>query len=201
MKVAVRRGEESGGDPALDYLEENLARIESEPRWAPALDPVSSRAGRTRIKKLIFILEAAAGVRDRPDLPLFPVAPLVAPDRGEELAGDFLAGAGGFLDSTWRAHDFRAGRRDARGLLTRELADVLDYEAAAEDAYSVPESYTASVEELPAGARKSLRPAEVETAVDELRPGGLAALFSWAWKPALKRWATNRALEALENAG
>lgn len=201
MKVAVRRDGESGsGDPALDYLEENLERIESETRWAPALDPVSSRAGRTRIKKLIFILETAAGVRDRPGLPLF----LVAPDRGEDLAGDFLAGAGGFLDSNWRAHDFRAGRRDARGLLTRELADVLDYEPASEDAYSVPESYTGSLEELPAGTRKSLRravAAEVGTAVDELRPGGLAALFSWAWKPALKRWATDRALEALKSAG
>lgn len=201
MKVAVQRdGDDGSGDPALDYLEENLARIDSEPRWAPALDPVSSRAGRTRIKKLIFILETAAGLRDRPGLPLY----LVAPDRGEELAGDFLAGAGGFLEPSWRAHDFRAGRRDARALLTRELSDVMEYEPGADDAYSVPESFTASVEELPSGAREKLRravAAEVETAVDELRPGGLAAFFSWAWKPALKRWATDRTLEALEDAG
>lgn len=201
MKVAVRRGGEgASGDPALDYLEENLARIESEPRWAAALDPVSSRAGRTRIKKLIFILETAAGLRDRPGLPLH----LVAPDRGEELAGDFLAGAGGFLEPSWRAHDFRAGRRDARGLLTRELADVMDYEPAADEAYSVPESFTGSTEDLPGSAREKLRRAvetEVETAVDELRPGGLASLFSWAWKPALKRWATDRTLEALDDAG
>ncbi len=201
MKVAVRREPEDGsGDPALDYLEENLARIESEARWSPALDPVSSRAGRTRIKKLIFILEAAAGLRDRPGLPLH----LVAPDRGEELAGDFLAGAGGFLDSSWRAHDFRAGRRDARGLLTRELADVMDYEPGSEDAYRVPESYTASVSDLPSEAREKLRravAAEVGAAVEELRPGGLASLFAWAWKPALKRWAADRTLEALENAG
>lgn len=201
MKVTVHRGGDDGsGDPALDYLEENLARIESEPRWAPALEPVSSRAGRARIKKLIFILETAAGLRDRPGLPLH----LVAPDRGEELAGDFLAGAGGFLEPRWRARDFRAGRRDARGLLTRELADVMEYEPASDEAYSVPESFTGSTEELPAGAREKLRSAvaaEVGTAVDELRPGGLAALFSWAWKPALKRWATDRTLEALEETG
>lgn len=202
MKVAVRRGEENGGaDPALDYLEENLERIESDPRWAPALDPVSSRAGRARLKKLIFILEAAAGLRDRPTLPLN----LISPDRGEELAGDFLAGAGGFLDSTWRAHDFRAGRRDARGLLTRELSDVLDYEPASEEAYRVAtENVPEGLEDLSRGSRKELQravEAEVGAAVEELRPGGLAGLFSWAWKPALKRWGVSRALDGLRSAG
>lgn len=200
MKVRMRRGEAGGSaDPALDYLNENQRRIESDPRYAPALDDVASRAGRSRVTKLIFVLEAAAGLRDKDWMPLY----LVAPPRDEELAGAFLGHFGGFFDRRHREHDFRAGRRDARRLLEGDLSDVFDYEPDEEKAYSA-EGEKGSFADLPPAAHRTVREmveGEVGRLLERVRPGGLARLFSWAWRPALRRWATDRVVEGLRKAG
>ncbi len=202
LKVAVSRrrdADSDAGDPVLDYLEENLARIESDPRYRDALEATETRAGGTRLAKTIFLLESAAGLRDKDLMDLY----LVAPPRDQQLAGAFLGNFGGFFHRAWRLDDFRAGRRDARRLFTGPLGDLVDYEPAREDAYS-PRGYRPSLEDLDADARSALRSflaTEVDGVLDQVRPGGLASLFTWAWKPALRRWAVDRAMERLKAMG
>lgn len=200
MKVRVRRTTgDSAGDPVVDYLEENLGRIESDPRYAPALEEVQSRAGRSRIKKLIFVLEAAAGLRDKEFMPLY----LVAPPQGERLAGEFLGNFGGFFDSRWRQADFRAGRRDARRVLTGDLSDLFDYEAADPREYE-PEELEPTFDELSGAARRKLRDAvgsEVQAALDRMDTGRIASLLSWAWQPPVRRWVTDRVMERMRGTG
>ena len=56
---------------------------------------------------------------------------------------------------------------------------------------------------IPMSARRqftSALEAEVEQTLVNLRPGGLAGAFKWAWKPALKRWLVERATRAIQGA-
>ena len=111
-------------DPAGDHLDAAVERIEADPAYATALSRADSRAARARLAKLVFVLEAAAGLQDKDVLPLY----LVAPADGQALAGDFLGHFGGFFHRDWRANDFRAGRRDARRVIEETLQDVISYD-------------------------------------------------------------------------
>lgn len=196
-EVAEWRSQRSGGgeDSALALLDATVARIESDPRFEPVLARVSTRAARTRLAKLIFVLEAAGDLRDKQVLPLY----LVAPRADEPLAGSFLGNFGGFLDPEWRAHDFAAGRRDGARLLARHFSDVLDVrgdpEALAPELGERPSLATA-----PRQARERLDEyVDRETArlLDSMRPGPVAAALGWLWKPAIRRWVRRRARELL----
>ena len=190
---SARAGE--GEDLALALLDAAIARIETDPRFRPVLARVSTRAARTRLAKLIFVLEAAGDLRDKQILPLY----LVAPPADEPLAGTFLGSFGGFLDAKWRAHDFAAGRRDGARLLTRHFADVIDYrgdpEALAADLLETPSLSTSSRE-----ARDRLDEyVDRATArlLESMRPGLVAGALGWLWKPAVRRWVRRRAREVL----
>ncbi len=182
--------EDAAGDPALDHLDRSLERLQDRPGYADAFRRVGTRAGRTRLAKLVLVLEAAAGLRDRPGHPVH----LVSPDR--PLAGERLAGFGGLLEPSWRASDFAAGRRDARDLLEGALADAVDYRPDPEDAYRAD----GGADELGAAARDRLErhlEAEVDRVLEEMRPGGFRGLFFGLVRPALRRAAAERAAEAL----
>lgn len=198
MKVTVARGPVgSGGDPVIEYLDRNVDRIAADPRFAPVLARFETRAARTRMAKLIFILESTAGLRDKEVMALY----LIAPPAEDELHGDFLGNFGGFFSREWRLNDFRAGRRDARRLIEGQLGDLLDYRPDVPDAYRV-ESLDASLDAMPARSREQLRrfvEAETGRFVDRLSPGVVGSLFGWLWKPVVRRWAGRRALEALRS--
>ncbi|MFQ5679857.1 MAG: patatin-like phospholipase family protein [Gemmatimonadota bacterium] len=201
MKVAVRQGGSAagGGDPALTYLDENLRRVRSDPRFAPVLARVETRAARTRLAKLIFILEAAGGLRDKEVMPLY----LVSPPSAGSLSGDFMANFGGFFSREWRANDFRAGRRDARALLESRLSHLVEYRPDPPAAYQV-EELEGSFERMPAAARRRLDTylhREADRLVAEFDAGFPASLLAWAWKPIVRRWAKDRILEGLRRAG
>jgi hypothetical protein len=184
-------GPAEGTDPVLELLEESLERIER--RYSHVLARVSSRAARSRLAKLIFLIEAAGGLDDKEELPLYLVAP------GRRLAGDFLGNFGGLFSREWREADYRAGRRDAKRLLETSLADLVQYEPDDEAEYEVPEM-AGSVEALVPDQRRrleSLIEREVDRSIGEMDPGFLGALFGFAWKPALRRWATARAIDSL----
>jgi predicted acylesterase/phospholipase RssA len=198
MKIAVSREPlPKTGDPVLDYLDRNLDRIQADRRFDSVLGRLETRAARTRMAKLIFVLESAAGLRDKSVLPLY----LVAPPEPKQLHGDFLANFGGFFSREWRANDFRAGRRDARRLLEEQLGDVVSYRPASDDAYRV-EMLDASFDAMPGQARKSLErfvQAEAGRVVGGLKPGFLASLFGWAWKPVVRRWAGRQIMDGLRS--
>jgi predicted acylesterase/phospholipase RssA len=191
---AGRATEAGGADPVLELLEESLDRIER--RYPDVLSQVGTRAARSRLSKLIFLIEAAGGLDDKEPLPLYLVAP---PDR---LAGDFLGNFGGIFRREWREADFRAGRRDARDLIESGLHDVISYEPDPDAAYAVPEldASMAALSSAQRGRLEELVESVVDRAVGELDAGFLAGVFGFAWKPALRRWATRRALETLESA-
>lgn len=180
-----------GADPVLELLEESLERIER--RYSNVLARVSSRAARSRLAKLIFLIEAAGGLDDKEELPLYLVAP------GHRLAGDFLGNFGGLFSQEWREADYRAGRRDAKRLLETSLADLVEYEPDDEAEYEVPEM-VGSVEALrPEQRRRLERLIErgVDRSIGEMDPGFLGSLLGFAWKPALRRWAAARAIDSL----
>jgi hypothetical protein len=185
-------------DPVVDHLDSQIERIESDPAYADALGRIGSRAGRSRLAKVIFVLEAAGDLQNKDVLPLY----LVAPERIGGLSGDFLAGFGGFFSREWRANDFRAGRRDARRVLEESLQDVLSYEPGHAAAYRV-EELEPDFNAIPAAGKAKLD-ALVDTEADhvlaELQPGPLAAAFGWAWKPVVRRWARDRVRAALRSA-
>ena len=184
-------GRAEGSDPVLELLEESLGRIER--RYAKVFARVSSRAARSRLAKLIFLIEAAGGLGDKEELPLHLIAP------GRRLAGDFLGNFGGLFSREWREADYRAGRRDARRLLETSLADIVEYEAADEAEYEVPE-IVGSIDALRPEQRRRLEnliEREVDRAIGELDAGFLGSLLGFAWKPALRRWATARAIDSL----
>ncbi len=188
----------SGSDAADQYLDRHLRRIEADTRYESALAQSDSRAGRSRLAKLVFLLESAGGLCGKDFMNLY----LVAPPQAGELAGDYLANFGGFFNREWRANDFRAGRRDARRVLEESLADVISYEASGDADYEV-ESIDPTWESVPTSTRRQLVRVledEADRTLAELRPGGLAALFKWAWKPVLKRWLVERATRALREA-
>ncbi len=200
MKVAVDPTGASarGADPVVDYLDANLARIDADPRYREVLGSASSRSGRARLAKLIFVLEAASGLRDKDILRLY----LLAPESDAELAGDYLGGFGGFLSREWRVHDFRSGRADARRLLENGLSDVISYtpdDAGAYETTPVEPGWDA----IPPEARRRLETAlaaEADLLIGELRPGALAGALGWAWKPVVRRWLTERAVRAIASA-
>lgn len=182
-------------DPAAEHMDRNLSRIETDPRYRTALDRVDSRAGRARLAKLIFVMESACGLRGKEVLPLY----LVAPERGGRLAGSFMGNFGGFFSRAWRANDYRAGRRDTRRLLEGSLADIVRYEPAESAAYHV-ESIDPRFDSIAPAARarlEGLLEAETDRLLKELRPGPLASLFGWLWRPLVRRWAAERALASL----
>jgi predicted acylesterase/phospholipase RssA len=184
-------GPSEGSDPVLELLEESLGRIER--RHANVLARVSSRAARSRLAKLIFLIEAAGGLDDKEQLPLHLIAP------HGRLAGDFLGNFGGLFSREWREADYRAGRRDARRLLETSLADIVEYEPAEEAEYEVPE-LVGSIDALRPEQRRRLEnliERQVDRSIGEMDTGFLAGMFGFAWKPALRRWATARAIDSL----
>lgn len=196
MKVTVRRAPTASGpgDPVLEYLDENQRRIEKDPRYASVLSREESRVGRARLAKFIFVLEAACGLRDKERMALY----LVAPAESGQLSGDFMGNFGGFFNREWRANDFRAGRRDARRLIEQHLGDVIDYEPEAA-AYEVVE-LEPSFDSIPPESRRQLEALierEADRLLAEIRPGALASLFGWAWKPVIRGWAKDRIVAAL----
>ncbi len=187
-----------GPDPAVDYLERNMRRIEADARYADVLAAADTRAGRSRLAKLVFVLEAASGLGEKDVMRLY----LVAPESDAELAGDYLGGFGGFLNRDWRVHDFRAGRSDARRMLESGLADVIDYRPAEESAYRV-DTVSPDWSQVPPDARRRLDQtltAEADRLIAELEPGAVASLFGWAWKPVVRRWLRDRGMRAISRA-
>ena len=201
MQVALDPGlaeRHSGPDPAGHYMDDQLARIESDERYEAVLAGTESRAGRSRLAKLVFLLEAAGGLAGKDVMKLY----LVAPGEADELSGDFLGNFGGFLNRAWRANDFRAGRRDARRMLVESLDDIVSYDPVREDQYRV-EPLEPTWEMVPASAKNRLEMVlqrEADRAIAELRPGGFASLLSWAWKPVVRRLMVERAMRALQEA-
>lgn len=199
VQVADDRRIGSGSDdPAGDHLDSQVERIEADPAYVVALSQADSRAGRARLAKLVFVLEAAAGLQDKGVLALY----LVAPESGHALAGDFLGHFGGFFHREWRANDFRAGRRDARRVIEETLKDVISYEPGDKADYLV-EKIDPGFDSIPTAGKARLRDlvdAEADQVLSELRPGPVAAAFGWAWKPVVRRWAAERALAALRGA-
>jgi hypothetical protein len=192
-------GPDGPGDPVVEHLDANLTRILEDPRYRPVLGRIETRAGRTRLAKLIFVLESAGGLRGRRSVPLHRIAP----GGREPLSGDFLGGFGGLLHREWREADFRAGRRDARRVLEQELGEVVDYEPDPPEAYEVRRREP-SFDALPAEARRkaeALARREADRALAGMRPGALASLLGWAWKPAVRRWATRGIMDAIRRAG
>lgn len=201
MQVALdprAREKHAGPDPAGHYLDAQLARIEADARYEGVFAGTDSRAGRSRLAKLVFLLESAGGLAGKDVMKLY----LVAPSETGELSGDFLGNFGGFLNRAWRANDFRAGRRDARRMLEESLGDVVSYDPVEEEAYRV-EALEPGWNDVPASARGRLEAvlrAEAGRVLSDLRPGGLAGVFSWAWKPVLERLMVERAMRALQEA-
>lgn len=191
-------GARGDDDPAGDYLDAELARIERDERYEAALAETDSRSSRSRLAKLVFLLEAAGGLSGKDVMKLY----LVAPENRGDLAGDFLGNFGGFLNRAWRANDFRAGRRDARRMLEESLADVVSYDPSDDPEYAV-DALDPDWSMVPVSAKKRLEAvleAEAEAILRDVRPGGLAGLFGWAWRPVLKRWMVERATRALQEA-
>jgi len=191
---AERRGRTDDDGPP-DALDEALSRIERDPRFAAVLARVRTRAARTRLAKLIYILEEASDLRDKQVLPLY----LVSPESGERLAGDFLGGFGGFLSRDWRMHDFTAGRRDGARLLTRHFSDVLDYHGDP-DIFRLSEPGPTTLAAAPAAVRGRLDAfidRETDRVLRSIRPGPLVSALGWVWKPAVRRWVRRRVHETL----
>lgn len=134
FKVGVNRDTAPTDPDVQTYLASNLARIAADPRYAAALAGLAG-AGRTAMLAAIFLLESAAGLRDKEPMALYLIAP-----RGREehpLAGDFLHNFAGFFRREWREHDYLCGRRDARAVLTSELR-VTTGDAAAAPLFDYP---------------------------------------------------------------
>jgi len=187
-----------GPDPAGDFLDRNMERIEADPRYADVLASADARAGRSRLAKLIFVLEAASGLRDKDIMKLY----LVAPESDRELAGDYLGGFGGFLNREWREHDFAAGRRDARRMLESGLADVVRYRPSDDSVYEVSD-LAPEWGQVPAETRRQVEKAvasEADRIIAEFKPGAVASAFGWAWKPVVRRWITERGVRSISEA-
>ncbi len=184
-----------GADPVLELLEEHIGRIEA--RYPEVLARVETRAARSRLAKLIFLIEAAGGLDDKEPMPLY----LVAPTGG--LAGDFLGNFGGLFSREWREADFRAGRRDARRVIESTLDDVVSYEPDEEAAYQVPD-LDASYDALSPAQRHALEQlieARIGRQIAAIDAGPLGSLLGFLWRPAVRRWATGRLIDFLRGQG
>lgn len=194
---ALRVGRPSD-DEALEALDRGLRRIESDPRFEGVLARVGTRAARTRLAKLIYVLEAMADLEDERELPLH----VVEPPPGERLAGAFLGGLGGFLGPAWRRHDFEAGRRDAARLLKGPLSDLVRYERDPEE-IRPPDPPPPSLEAAPAEVRERVDryvDLEVDRFLESVEPGAVGRLLAFAWKPAIRSSIRLRVRGALERA-
>jgi hypothetical protein len=192
----VARGEEAGNgaDPGLAILDRDVDRIVADPRYAAAFGDIETRAGKTRLAKLIFILEEASGLGGQATGRLHAVAPVT--DR--PLAGGALGGLAGPLCRAWRSHDFEAGRRDLRRALAEGMPDLFGAEETAGG--GAPAPVRAGLDTLPAPDRSRLDrflEGEVDRWLEAVRPGGLAgALFGMGRAGARRRGAA-RLREAL----
>lgn len=202
-RVADRRlergeGPDSGGaDPALEILDRELERIPRDPRYAEAFRGVETRAGRTRLAKLVFVLEEAAGIAREPAGRLHAVAP----PPGRALAGPALAGLAGPLCRDWRVHDFRSGRHDMRRVLREELTYAVSWPGEGLEAEDRPEPLRAGLSSLPAADRRRLDrflEGEVDRWLETLRPGGLGGLFFGMARSAARRAGAARLRRELE---
>ena len=126
FKMSVSPQKTPAAVTAREYVDANVERIGSDPRFAQAVEGLTG-ATRRAMLEAIFILENFAGLRHKKQMPLYLIAPgASATDAGADehpLAGDFLHNFGGFFRREWREHDFLCGRRDARAVLTRDLRD------------------------------------------------------------------------------
>jgi hypothetical protein len=180
------RAEGGGADPGLAVLDRGLERIQADPRYGPAFGGIETRAGRTRLAKLIFILEEATGLGGQVAGRLHAVAP--PPDR--PLAGPALGGLAGPLCRAWRLHDFQAGQRDMRRVLRGALPDLLlEGDAGRED--PDPRPIRPGLDTLPDADRRrldSFLEGEADRWLRSIRPGGMAgALFGMARAGASRR--------------
>ena len=67
---------------------------------------------------LVVVLNRIAGLAEKAEVNLHLIG-----SNAEQLAGDGLAGFGGFFDPTWREHDYRLGRGYAHERLRETLGD------------------------------------------------------------------------------
>lgn len=179
-------------DPVLDHLDRELARIQERGAYAAAFDEVEGRAGSTRMAKLVYVLEAVAGLRGRQDQRVH----LIAPEGDRPLAGEAMAGLGGWFSSAARESDFAAGRRDARRVLEGGLSDAVSYEPEA-DAADPAAGGGFSMTSAERDRLRAFLAREVDRRLDGLAPSGLRGLFfGWA-RPAVRRRAVDRLFEAL----
>lgn len=186
----------SAADPVMERLDDGLRRIQEHPAYTSALDEVESRAGRTRLAKLIYVLEAVSDLDGVDPVRLHRIRP----PEGEGLAGRGLAGFGGFASRAWRRHDFVAGRRDARRALEEELSDVLPYAPEGASAYDPPpvRGIEAAVDGPVRRRLASRLGTEVDRMLERVRPGGLRGVFFGLARPALRDELVSRALRALD---
>lgn len=197
-REARRRGptEEETGDPVLRRLDADLRRIQAHPAYEPAFRELGSRAGRTRLAKLVYVLEAASGLVGEEASALLRISP---PEPGE-LAGRGLAGFAGFAARAWRRHDLVAGRRDALRALEGPLADLIRGEPRDAAAYR-PGAAPGASSAMPPEDRRRLRGrlgAEADRALDGVAPGGWRGLLFRLARPAVRSRLVDRVLDAAD---
>jgi hypothetical protein len=182
----------------MDLIDSSLERIEADERLAPILARASSRSGRTRLAKLIYVLQAACApaTGEAAAIGLDGLV-MIAPDDPKSLACRSLGSLGGFLSQEWREADFRAGRRDARDAILGSLGEWIDYEPDDAEAYSAEGAPAAYGPQAEAKLRTMVE-AEVDRELADVRVGSLAGLFG-GWKSALKKHAADRALSSLRD--
>lgn len=186
-------------EQVMDLIDASLERIEADDRLAPILARASSRSGRTRLAKLIYVLQAACRGPAAGGAASIGADTLVTvtSDEPGALACRALGSLGGFVSQEWREADFRAGRRDARTAILNTLSEWVDYEPDDEAAYDVP-SAPARLDAKSEARLRTLIEAEVDRGLADIRVGGLAGLFG-GWKGALKKHAADRVLSELRD--
>lgn len=197
-REARRRGptQEETGDPVLRRLDADLGRIQAHPAYEPAFRELGSRAGRTRLAKLVYVLEAASGLLGEDASRLVRISP---PERGE-LAGRGLAGFAGFASRSWRRHDLVAGRRDALRALEGPLEGLVDGEPRDPEAYR-PGAVRGVSAAMSPEERTRLRDRlgmEADRALDGVAPGGWRGLLFRLARPAVRARLVDRALDAAD---
>ena len=189
----------ASSDPVMDHLDRELRRVQERSAYAAAFSDVVGRAGRTRMAKLVYVLEATAGLRGHQDRRVH----LVTPDADRSLAGGGMAGLRGFFSHQAREADFAAGRRDARRVLEGGLSDLVSYEPGEEAEYRAEPPAGRGLDGLRGEERERLRTflrREADRRLDALAPGGIAGLFfGWA-RSGLRERMVGRLLERIDDA-
>ena len=186
-------GLELDDEQVMDLIDASLGRIEADEHLAPILARASSRSGRTRLAKLIYVLQAACGGSGAGTDSVV----MIAPDAPESLACRSLGSLGGFLSQEWRAADFRAGRRDARDAIQTSLAAWIAYQPDEEQAYS-SEDVSVNLDPAAQARLRTMVEADVDRALADVRVSGLAGLFG-GWRSALKKHTADRVLSSLRD--